>query len=358
MSKRLSKIWRSFKSRAGLKLGILAAAAFAAAAQAQVPIRISVQPANYAALPVHVATQNDYWKQVGLSPSFVRYTAGLPQVKAHADWDFGIAGAVPALIGAKDFNLITIAMADDQSRTNALLARKELVQKIRADRAIPKGSKIAVTLNSTGDYALLTCMALWGGVSKADMLIQGGSQADIMQAGISGAADILALWAPNNYSMQEKHGYEQFCNAKDFGSGVYSAVFTGREFATSRPEVVEKFLAVMLRSINWIKANPKQAQALFISNALKEGVVVSPLAAKSDYEQRPLFNLDEQLKAMGETKSDLNDSPAGRSFYAINVFLNDGKAGTKNMRPSAFVDISHLIKIKNDATLSKIARDK
>ena len=79
------------------------------ASHAQTPIRISIQPGLYQMLPVHVASANGYWKMAGLSPSFVSYRAGLPQVKGHTDWDVGITGAVPALIGARDFNLVTVA---------------------------------------------------------------------------------------------------------------------------------------------------------------------------------------------------------------------------------------------------------
>ncbi|NJS35486.1 MAG: hypothetical protein HC765_02090 [Brachymonas sp.] len=98
-------------------------------AHAQTPIRISVQPANYSMLAVHVATQNGYWKEAGLIPSIVTYPAGVPQIKAKADWDIGLTGAVPALIAAREHDMMTIAIADNQSRTNGLLASKEVVQK-------------------------------------------------------------------------------------------------------------------------------------------------------------------------------------------------------------------------------------
>ncbi|NJM43710.1 MAG: ABC transporter substrate-binding protein [Brachymonas sp.] len=179
-----------------------------------------------------------------------------------------------------------------------------------------------------------------------------------MKAGIEGKADVLALWAPNTYTMQEKHGYEMFCNANDFKAGIYNAVITGREYAKNQPESVKAFLAVMMRSINWIKANPQQAQAFFVSNAKKEGVEVSANAAKSDYELRPLFNLDEQLQVMGGSPEKLNDSPAGRSFFSINVFLTEGKAGSRSMRPQSFIDISFMQRLKADPKLSAFANSR
>ncbi len=323
--------------------------------QAQIPVRISVQPANYSALAVHVATKNDYWKIAGLTPSFSRYPAGLPQIKANADWDIGITGSVPALIGAKDFNMITIAVADDQSRTNALMASKEMIAKIKKDKVIPKGTKIAVTLNSTADYAVQTCLALWGGRIKSDMVYQAATQPEAIQAGASGAAEMVGLWAPNVYTMKDKHGFETLCSAKDFSPGLYNAVVTSRDFATKNPEIVSKFLAVMMRSVQWIKANPEQAQAFFVKNADDEGAKISSNAAKNDYDQRPIFDLDAQLKMIGESTASVEASAVARSFFSINVFLNEGRPGTRTMRPSSFMDPSYLKKVKDTPSLVQIA---
>lgn len=325
---------------------------------AQTPIRISVQPGNYSAFAVHVATENDFWKQAGLTPSLIRYPAGVPQIKGNADWDIGVTGAVPALIGAKDFNLITIAVADDQSRTNQLMGRKELVQRIRAEKSVPKGSKIFVTLNSTADYAVQACLALWGGRQKSDMTYQGATQPEAIAAGASGSAELVGLWAPNIYTMQEKHGFEPLCSAKDFGSGVYNVVVVNRDYAAKNPDTVAKYLAVMMRSVNWIKDNPEKAQALFINVSGKESVQVSGSAARGDYDSRPLFNLDQQLLVMGDTPEKSNDSATGKSFYAINVFLTEGKAGSRNMRPASFVDASFLKRVKDNPALLKIATSK
>jgi ABC-type nitrate/sulfonate/bicarbonate transport system substrate-binding protein len=323
--------------------------------QAQIPLRISIQPANYSALVVHVATKNDFWKLAGITPSFVRYPAGVPQIKANAEWDIGITGAVPALIGAKDFDLLSIAVADDQSRTNVLMGPKSLVQKIREARAIPKGTKIALTLNSTADYAVQTCLALWGGRNKTDVVFQGMSQPEVMQAGASGAADMVGLWAPNIYIMQEKHGFEALCSAKDFSPGLYNMVVTGRSFASKNPELVAKFLAVILRSVKWIKENPEKAQAIFVSTSNEEGFKITEQFAKSDFQLRPTFDLSAQLAALGGNENGIDSSAIGRSFFSINVFLNEGRPGTRTMRPASFIDISHLLRVQNAPALAKIA---
>jgi ABC-type nitrate/sulfonate/bicarbonate transport system substrate-binding protein len=340
---------------------IVLASAFcvaASAASAQTPIRISTQPALYFTLPLHVATANGYWKDAGLTPAFLPFAAGVPQIKANADWDVGLTGTIPALIGAKDFNLITIGIVDDQSKTNALMARKEFVDKVRAGKQIPKGTRFALSLNSSADYAAQTCLALWGGNTKTDMVYKGATQVEAIQAGASGEAEVVGLWAPNMYTMQEKHDFVTLCTAKDFSPGVFGAVVANRAYATANPQLVSKFLAVLLRSINWMKNNPAKTQELLIATASKEGITISPAAAKSDVDLRPIFDLKQQLDVMGAVSGNVNDSIVGKSFYSINVFLNEGKTGTRTMRPASFVDVSHLKRVNDDPDLSKMATAK
>lgn len=90
-------------------------------AGAQTPIRISAQPGVWYMLPLKVAVANDYWKDAGLEPTFLSYPAGVPQMKANAEWDVGMTGATPALLGAKEFNIVTVGIAADISRTNVLM---------------------------------------------------------------------------------------------------------------------------------------------------------------------------------------------------------------------------------------------
>jgi ABC-type nitrate/sulfonate/bicarbonate transport system substrate-binding protein len=332
--------------------------AFAACGAAQTPIRISTQPALYFTLPLHVATANGYWKEAGLTPQIFSYPAGVPQLKGSAEWDMGLTGAVPALIGAKDYEMVTIGVVDDQSRANVLMAPKAFVDKVKTTNTIPKGTKISVSLNSTGDYVAQTCLALWGGRTKSEMVYTGASQGDIIKAGAAGEAELVALWAPNMYTMQEKHNFVTLCSGKDFSPGIFGVIVVKRGYATANPQIVTKFLAVLLRSINWMKENPKKAQELLISTAAKDGITVSPFAAKNDVELRPIFSLKEQLELMGGAAGDANGSVVGKSFRSINIFLNEGKTYTTSAKLSSFIDASYLKRVADDPVLSKIANAK
>jgi ABC-type nitrate/sulfonate/bicarbonate transport system substrate-binding protein len=323
---------------------------------APIPIRIAVQPGNYAAIAYKAATKLGYWQEAGLAPVFQTYTAGVPQIKAHADWDFGTMGAVPALLGARDYDLITIAVANDESRTNVLMGKKEFVAKLRGSGQIPNGTRIAVTLNSTGDYATQTCLALAGGKTKNDMTYLGMTQPEIMAAGVAGGADLLALWAPNSYAMEEKHGFEVYCSGKDFSPGVFGVTVANRKWAQANPDTVAKVLAVVIRANGWIKKNPQAAQQVHIEGSAKEGVTLSATAARKDNELRPVFDLDEQITLLRGNTPNPNDSRLATAFYSLNVFLNEGKPQTRIFKASSFVDVSFLQRVKDDAALSRFVQ--
>ncbi len=55
-----------------------------AQAQALEEIKVSYQPALYWSLPFYVATEKNWWAEVGLKPAFSTFPAGVPQIAAAA----------------------------------------------------------------------------------------------------------------------------------------------------------------------------------------------------------------------------------------------------------------------------------
>src|SRR5690349_18528930 len=121
-------------------LAAAAAAAIAmggARAQALEEIKVSYQPALYWSLPFYVATEKNWWAEVGLKPTFSTFPAGVPQIAASASksWDVGGTGSVPAVLGAVRFQIETIGITNDESRGNALLVSGDKAQAISAHPA-------------------------------------------------------------------------------------------------------------------------------------------------------------------------------------------------------------------------------
>jgi ABC-type nitrate/sulfonate/bicarbonate transport system substrate-binding protein len=243
---------------AGLGLAaLLATGAYPAQAQDLTPINVSYQPALYWALPFYVATEMGWWAEVGLEPSFSTFPAGAPQIAAAQadDWDVGGTGSVPAVLGAARFGLKTVGITNDESAANALMARNEVLEGLKADPASIAGQSILLTTNSTADYATQACLRDVG--RRADSVeFVNLAQAQIISAIISGNGDIAGVWAPNTYTLQERADSDYLCSGKDAGAIVPGALVVRPGFAEENPELVARFLAVYLRGWAWAERTP------------------------------------------------------------------------------------------------------
>jgi ABC-type nitrate/sulfonate/bicarbonate transport system substrate-binding protein len=305
--------------RLALTTCVAAALPWGAQAQNLTEIKVSYQPALYWALPFHVATEKGWWAEVGLKPVFSTFPAGVPQIAASASksWDVGGTGGVPAVLGHVRFGIKTIGVSNDESAGNALLARKEVADKFAKDPASIKGQTIVLTANSTGDYAVQSCLKKWG-IAKADVTIKNMGQAEIISAMSSNNADLGGLWAPNIYTLEEKAGGKVLCSGKEGGAFVPGALIARGEYAEQNPEAVAKFLAVYLRAWSWDNANQPAAIAMMKKFYADGGVAISDASMKKEFDTRPTYTLAQQLQNMDRAKG---ASTADGWFSAIGEFM-------------------------------------
>jgi ABC-type nitrate/sulfonate/bicarbonate transport system substrate-binding protein len=274
-----------------LRAAVVATSLFVAgvaSAQTLTEIKVSYQPALYWALPFHIATEKGWWAEVGLKPVFSTFPAGVPQIAAAASksWDVGGTGSVPAVLGHVRFGIKTIGVTNDESAGNALLASKATADKFAKDPSSIKGQTIVLTANSTGDYAVQSCLKKWG-IAKADVTIKNMGQAEIISAMSSANADLGGLWAPNIYTLEEKAGGKLLCSGKDGGVVVPGALIARGEYAEQNPENVAKFLAVYLRAWKWANAHKPEAIAMMKKFYDQGGVSISEASMKKEFDTRP-----------------------------------------------------------------------
>lgn len=335
-------------------VALLALATFGtASAQAQTPIKISYQPAVYWALPFYVATEKNFWAEAGLAPEFSTFPAGAPQVAAAQaqSWDVGGTGSVPAVLGAARFGLITIGITNDESKANALMVRGDKFAAFKANPASIKGQKILLTTNSTGDYAVQSCLKKWG-LAKTDVQLINLGQAQIISAITSSNGDLAGVWAPNTYTLEEKAGVKYLCSGFDSGAVVPGAIVARSDFAKENPQTVAKFLAVYLRAWTWIKANNKEAREMMKKFYAQGGVEISDKGIEAEFALRPVFSLDEQVKIFDRSKG---ASDVDKWLTAIGEFMKG--VGTVPATPDikAFVDGSFMSQVAADAKLKALA---
>lgn len=339
-----------------LRCAVLAAAfatAGAAQAQALTEIKVSYQPALYWALPFFAATEKGWWAEVGLKPVFSTFPAGVPQIAAAASksWDVGGTGSVPAVLGHVRFGIKTIGITNDESAGNALLARKDVADKFVKNPASIKGQTIVLTANSTGDYAVQSCLKKWG-IAKADVTIKNMGQAEIISAMSSNNADLGGLWAPNIYTLEEKAGAKVLCSGKEGGAVVPGALIARGDYAEQNPENVAKFLAVYLRAWKWLNANQGEAIAMMKKFYEQGGVSISEASMKKEFDTRPTFDLAGQLAKMDRARG---NSDVDAWFGQIAIFMRGTGAIQTVPQPSEFITDAYMKRVQADPKLREFA---
>jgi ABC-type nitrate/sulfonate/bicarbonate transport system substrate-binding protein len=325
-----------------------------AQAQPLTEIRISYQPALYWALPFYAASEKGWYAEVGLKPVFSTFPAGVPQIAASAakSWDVGGAGSVPAVLGAVRYNLLTIGITNDESYGNALLATAKTADAFMKNPASIKGQTIVLTANSTGDYAVQSCLAKWG-LRKADVTVKSMGQAEIISAMSSGNADLGGLWAPNTYTMEEKAGAKQICSGQDAGAAVPGALIARADYAKEHPQDVAKFLAVYLRAWKWLNAHQPEAIAMMKKFYEQGGVTISEASMKKEFTTRPTFDLASQLRIMKRPSG--GASEVDDWFTKIGGFMQANGTFAQALASSKYITDEYLRMVDADPKLKAFA---
>jgi NitT/TauT family transport system substrate-binding protein len=321
-------------------------------AQTLTPIKISYQ-VSYWALPIYIATEKNWWAEVGLKPEFVVYPAGAQQIAGAASksWDVGGTGSPPAVLGSQRYDIITVGLTNDESATNAVMARKDKVAAIKANPAKEiKGQQILLSPNSTGEYATMACLQKWG-IQRNEVGIVTLAPAQLVSAYTGGNGLLAGTWAPNTYTLNEQIGAEVICSGKDAGAMVPGALIARREFAKENPEALQKFLAVYLRAVAFQKANKPEFMSylrkLFEANGIK--LKDSYLATEME---RQIFPLDEQLKLLSRASG---KSTADAAFEALAGYLKSVGTITEVPDPKSFITDEYLKAVNANPTLKAFA---
>lgn len=333
---------------------ICLAGAIGAQAQpaAPTPIKISYQ-ISYWALPIFIATEKNWWAELGLKPEFVVYPAGAQQIAGapSKSWDVGGTGSPPAVLGSQRFDIITVGLTNDESATNAIVARKDKIAAIKANPAKEvKGQQVLLSPNSTGEYATMACLQKWG-IQRSDVSVVTLAPAQLVSAYTGGNGLLAGTWAPNTYTLNDQIGAEVICSGKDAGVMVPGALIARREFAKQNPEAVQKYLAVYLRAVAFQKANKAEFMSLLRKFFEVNGIKLKDSHLATEME-RPIFKLDEQLKLLSRAGG---KSTADAAFEALSGYLKSVGTITEVPDPKNFITDEYMKAIDANPTLKAFA---
>ena len=308
---------------------------------------------TYWALPIYIATEKNWWAEAGLKPEFVVYPAGAQQIAGapSKSWDVGGTGSPPAVLGSQRFDIVTVGLTNDESATNAVVARKDKIAAIRANPAKEiKGQQILLSPNSTGEYATMACLQKWG-IQRSEVSIVTLAPAQLVSAYTGGNGLLAGTWAPNTYTLNDQMGAEVICSGKDAGVMVPGALIARRDFAKQNPEAVQKFIAVYLRAVAFQKANKPE-----FTSYLRKFFEVNGIKLKDSYlateMERPIFTLDEQLKLLSRANG---KSTADGAFEALSGYLKSVGTITEVPDPKGFISDEYLKAVDASPTLKAFA---
>lgn len=276
-------------------------------------IKVSHQP-EFETYLTYRAMQEGLDKEVGVELELVFFDSGMPQIEALPanQWDVGGTGGVPALMAALRYDAYVIGICDDESFANVVMARAD-DPVMSTKGAIPgfpniygspdqlKGKNILCTTVSSGHYGLSNYLQALG-LSDSDVKIMNLEQAQAVAAFDSGQGDLVALWAPFYYTGLQK-GWKVVANGDDVNAKIPLVLIANKKFADENPELVVKFLDVYFQKIDEIKekgsALAEDYKKFFMDWAAMD---ISLEDAILDIEKHPVFDLEEQLAMMDNSK--------------------------------------------------------
>ncbi len=278
-----------------------------AALAAEQEIRVSVQPCLHG-MPPWWDFQEGRDKAAGLKFNLQLYPSGAPQNEALAagQWDVGAMGIPAALMAVLRYDAKIIGISNDESETNDIWVRPDspLLKTKGANPNYPdiygtaadwKGKKILVTTISTGHYSLsATLKAL--GLTDKDVQITNIEQAQAITAFGAGQGDIACLWAPFSY-MAEAKGWKKVSSGRAAKAIVPGFIVARKAFVQEQPELAAKWLKLYMADIDSMRKDPKNAEE-WLNKYFADycGLKLPKELLKYEFELRPLFPVDEQVK--------------------------------------------------------------
>jgi NitT/TauT family transport system substrate-binding protein len=263
---------------AGLVAAALAAGTIDNASAETAQLRIA-QQFGIAYLPLIVASQNglieDEAKALGIAPPKIEWlrlsgAASMNEALISGSLDFATAGIAPMILTWDKTRTTAkiIGVAALGSMANLLLTNNPNVKTL-AD--FTDKDRIALPSVKVGFQPIVLQMAAdkaFGKYDKLDDLTVSMPHPDAAAQLLSGRSEITAHFTSPPFTQQELASgkVHQVLNSYDVlgGPHTFNVVYATTKFVNDNPKTIQAFVRGLDRANDWIKANPKDAAALYI----------------------------------------------------------------------------------------------
>ena len=261
------------------------------------------------------AKEKGWDKDAGLDVEIKYFNSGADILNAlpSGEWVFAGMGAVPAMLGNLRYDTIIIGNGNDESMTNGVVVRKDSpIAKVKGwNKDFPdvlgspetvRGKTFLCTTMSSPHMALSSWLKVLGLTDK-DVIIKNMDQPQALGAFENGTGDGVALWAPHLY-VGEAKGWKMAGDIKNCGQTLPIVIQADKKFADANPEVIAAFLRAYMRGIHMLKNEPPESLAPLYRRFFMEwaGQQYTPEVALKDIKTHPVFNYEEQLKLLDNSR--------------------------------------------------------
>jgi ABC-type nitrate/sulfonate/bicarbonate transport system substrate-binding protein len=272
-----AKRWRS-----GIALAILAlfaawtAAGPARAADPQVRI-FSGTDEHW--VPFQVAKAKGFFKDEGLDVEVTVFTTGATATEAFraGRGDFISAGDLPSAAMWKTGTVVGLAPLSSDTEIFGIVGRKEI-----NSPADLRGRKVATRTGSTGEFLLYRYLAS-GGLAPSDVTIVDLAPPEMVLALVHGDIDAFAWLAPfTTRAISNGPNIKLITSAKGLANNRI-LLNAAKSFVDQHPDQVEKVLRATNRAIQFVRANPQEATAIWAQAVQGDAAQSLPVVRLIDY---------------------------------------------------------------------------
>jgi NitT/TauT family transport system substrate-binding protein len=203
-----------------------------------------------------------------------------------------------------------IVLTNDNSTGNDKIIVREGINSI----ADLKGKKVAAE-EGTVDHFLLLLGMKKAGLAPTDIEFVPLETGKAATAFVGGQVDAVAVFAPFTTQALKRPGSKELFSSKDFPGAISDHLVFTRKFVDEHPEEVQKMVNSWFTTLDFIAANPAQANEIMAKRA---GVTVEEYKAYADGTR--IFTIEENLKSFEDGKDMTSLKFAAEE---MSKFLND-----------------------------------
>lgn len=268
-------------------------------------------------LPVYIAQQKGWFKEVGLEIEDIMFTSGPVQMEALSSdsWDIGLTGIGGVFAGAIRYDAVIVDSSTTDDGGLYVFARKDspivaagagnnvLSPAIYGDASSWKGVKALCSTGTTLQYTLVKTVSGFG-LTKDDINFVAMDGPTIYSSFLAGEGDVCVLGnaagAFNMLRMTDE--YVPVSNARLADTGLVTSIVANKNSYNDNEkyEAMKLFMQVYFEAAQWIETNTDEAAQYMLDFAEGEGTKTNLDSCKELVASDSYFSVEEAYKMATE----------------------------------------------------------